>query len=522
MESQMKTNLDASFNSLATDSPPLFSTDSPPPFSALSPPDIHQMLQPFHHDQLLSLLHAAAIRHPDVQLAIRDFADLDTTFRRLYVRSLGGETTSETLHRVFSPFGEIEEAIVIIDKSTGRSKGFGFVTFKHLDGAYLALKNPCKRINGRITVSHLASAGDSNVEDDVSSRKIFVANIPFVIPPGKLLNHFLRYGEVEEGPLAFDKACGRERGFAFFVYKTEEGAKAAIREPFKVIDGYKMHCRLSVEYKKVNTPPEMMAPQYGGYGGGIYQGYTTFYVPPPMVVVPQFGDFSGGGGGYGASSGHGGGGCSSPLPPSSAVGTPATASGSQSQGSTSHHEQQPQPKPARKCLPRGMYLVQVCDSFSDANALNGCAGFVLAVADNEIFGFGFMDCYYERSTYIEVGTSVELFIESFSLNWVFPLSKLQTTKAHLCPPPPAPTERAVHQSARGADLFWHAFDCTGKFNDIGHTQSTLYLGQLPKGARATRLCPPWPTKLAGVNRSDMTVDNGTALPPSLRPHLGSS
>ncbi|XP_019419859.1 PREDICTED: UBP1-associated protein 2C-like isoform X2 [Lupinus angustifolius] len=352
MESQTKTNAEANRNTTAT--------DSPPPFSTLSPHDIHQMLQQFDHDQLLNLLHSAALRHADVRLAIRDLSDLDITFRRLYVRSLGGETTSETLHRVFSSFGEIEEAIVIVEKSTGKSKGFGFVTFKHMDGAYLALKNPSKRINGRMTISHLASAGVSHWDDDVSSRKIFVANIPFVIPPGKLLNHFLRYGEVEEGPLAFDRACGREKGFAFFIYKTEEGAEAAIREPLKVIDGYKMHCRLSVEYKKLNAQTQMMAPEYGGYGGGFYQGqgYTAFYVPPPMVLVPQFGDTSGGG--YGGSS-RGGGSSSNvdprraaPLPPSSSVGAPATASGSQSQGSSSHHEQQPQPKPARKRLPRGM------------------------------------------------------------------------------------------------------------------------------------------------------------------------
>ncbi|KAE9594941.1 putative RNA recognition motif domain-containing protein [Lupinus albus] len=289
MESQRKTNHKDDHNRIVT--------DSPPPFSNLSPHDIYQMLQPFHHDQLLNLLHTAAIRHTDVLLSIRDFSDRDTSFRRLYVRSLGAETTSETLHRVFSPFGEIEEAIVITDKSTGRSKGFGFVTFKHLDGAYLALKNPSKRINGRMTLTHLASAGVSIWNDDVSSRKIFVANIPFVIPPGKLLNHFLRYGEVEEGPLGFDRACGREKGFAFFIYKTEEGANAAIREPLK------------------------FGHTSGGGGGCGHGSDSSSNVDPRRT---------------------------SPLPPNSAVGVPATASGSQSQGSSSHHEQ---PKPASKVLP---------------------------------------------------------------------------------------------------------------------------------------------------------------------------
>jgi len=38
--------------------------------------------------------------------------------------------TKVILENLFSAFGEIEEALVIADKFTGRSRGFGFVTFK--------------------------------------------------------------------------------------------------------------------------------------------------------------------------------------------------------------------------------------------------------------------------------------------------------------------------------------------------------------------------------------------------------
>jgi len=49
--------------------------------------------------------------------------------KKLYVGNLPFSVTQEKLSELFAPFGEIEEATVISDKFSGRSKGFGFVTF---------------------------------------------------------------------------------------------------------------------------------------------------------------------------------------------------------------------------------------------------------------------------------------------------------------------------------------------------------------------------------------------------------
>ena len=49
--------------------------------------------------------------------------------KKLFVGSLEWGVTDEDLKAAFAEFGDIEEAIVIKDKFSGRSKGFGFVTF---------------------------------------------------------------------------------------------------------------------------------------------------------------------------------------------------------------------------------------------------------------------------------------------------------------------------------------------------------------------------------------------------------
>ena len=49
--------------------------------------------------------------------------------KKLFVGSLAWATDSSGLQAAFERFGEIEEATVISDRETGRSRGFGFVTF---------------------------------------------------------------------------------------------------------------------------------------------------------------------------------------------------------------------------------------------------------------------------------------------------------------------------------------------------------------------------------------------------------
>ena len=55
--------------------------------------------------------------------------------KKLFVGGLSWGTTDDGLHGAFSRFGEIVEAKVITDRETGRSRGFGFVTFAADEGA---------------------------------------------------------------------------------------------------------------------------------------------------------------------------------------------------------------------------------------------------------------------------------------------------------------------------------------------------------------------------------------------------
>ncbi|MBX2814278.1 MAG: RNA-binding protein [Myxococcales bacterium] len=57
---------------------------------------------------------------------------------KLFVGGLSFNTTDDSLIHAFSPHGEVTEAKVITDRDTGRSRGFGFVTFANSEDAQRA------------------------------------------------------------------------------------------------------------------------------------------------------------------------------------------------------------------------------------------------------------------------------------------------------------------------------------------------------------------------------------------------
>ena len=59
--------------------------------------------------------------------------------KKLFVGSLSWDTNDEGLRDAFAVHGEISEAVVISDRDTGRSRGFGFVTFEDDDAADKAM-----------------------------------------------------------------------------------------------------------------------------------------------------------------------------------------------------------------------------------------------------------------------------------------------------------------------------------------------------------------------------------------------
>lgn len=70
--------------------------------------------------------------------------------QKIYVGNLNYATTEESLTNCFSQFGEVLSSIVIKDRATGQSKGFGFVEFAEAQAADAAIDGMNgKELDGR-------------------------------------------------------------------------------------------------------------------------------------------------------------------------------------------------------------------------------------------------------------------------------------------------------------------------------------------------------------------------------------
>ena len=58
---------------------------------------------------------------------------------KLFIGGLSWGTTDDDLNAAFGAYGSVTEAKVITDRETGRSRGFGFVTFSSSDEAQAAI-----------------------------------------------------------------------------------------------------------------------------------------------------------------------------------------------------------------------------------------------------------------------------------------------------------------------------------------------------------------------------------------------
>ncbi|KAF8079954.1 hypothetical protein N665_0989s0021 [Sinapis alba] len=123
------------------------------------PEELRELLTPYSKEQLVDLICSASRIGSSIYSAVVEAADRDVTHRKIFVYGLPWETTRDTLFGVFEDYGEIEECTVVIDKVTGKAKGFGFVTFKSRKGAKEALKEPKKRILNRTATCQLAAMG---------------------------------------------------------------------------------------------------------------------------------------------------------------------------------------------------------------------------------------------------------------------------------------------------------------------------------------------------------------------------
>ena len=94
---------------------------------------------------------------------------------KIFVGNLPFSVEDEKLKELFAPFGEIEEAQIVKNKFSGRSKGFGFVTFAG-DSAEESSKKAIAEMNEKDVEGRAISVSEAKPFDPDKPRKSFNGN----------------------------------------------------------------------------------------------------------------------------------------------------------------------------------------------------------------------------------------------------------------------------------------------------------------------------------------------------------
>lgn len=93
---------------------------------------------------------------------------------KLYVGGIPYSTSNDSLKAAFSQAGTVEEALILTDKMTGRSRGFGFVTMSSEEEANAAIDLwHGKELEGRKLTVNIAKPKEDRPQRDGGFRKSY-------------------------------------------------------------------------------------------------------------------------------------------------------------------------------------------------------------------------------------------------------------------------------------------------------------------------------------------------------------
>ncbi|XP_023762100.1 glycine-rich RNA-binding protein 3, mitochondrial [Lactuca sativa] len=97
--------------------------------------------------------HELSAANPSIFQVIRCMSS-----SKLFVGGLSYATDEMSLREAFSAYGNVQEARVIVDRETGRSRGFGFITFTDTEAASAAIQALDQReLHGRVVKVNYAN-----------------------------------------------------------------------------------------------------------------------------------------------------------------------------------------------------------------------------------------------------------------------------------------------------------------------------------------------------------------------------
>ncbi|GIZ48590.1 hypothetical protein CKM354_001164300 [Cercospora kikuchii] len=178
---------------------------------------------------------------------------------KMFIGGLNWETTDQSLKDYFSQFGEVVECTVMRDGATGRSRGFGFLTFKDPKTVNTVMVKE-HSLDGKLIDPKRAIPRD----EQERTAKIFVGGVSQDATEQDFEAFFQKFGRVLDATLMMDKDTGRPRGFGFVTFDNEMAVERTLEGPLAILGK-------PIEVKRAQ-PRGKMGEEEGSGGRGGFGG----------------------------------------------------------------------------------------------------------------------------------------------------------------------------------------------------------------------------------------------------------
>ncbi|KAL1560005.1 heterogeneous nuclear ribonucleoprotein 1-like [Salvia divinorum] len=212
---------------------------------------------------------------------------------KLFIGGISWDTSEERLKEYFQTFGEVVEAVIMKDRTTGRARGFGFIVFANASVAENVVKER-HVIDGRTVEAKKAVPRDdhqnfnrNNVSihgsiqgspGPVRTKKIFVGGLASSVTESDFKRYFDQFGTITDVVVMYDHNTQRPRGFGFITYDLEEAVDKVLFKTFHELNGKMVEVKRAVPKELSPGPTRNQSSGYN-YGLNRVSSFLNTYSP---------------------------------------------------------------------------------------------------------------------------------------------------------------------------------------------------------------------------------------------------
>ncbi|KAG8085392.1 hypothetical protein GUJ93_ZPchr0010g9659 [Zizania palustris] len=208
---------------------------------------------------------------------------------KLVVLGIPWDVDTEGLREYMSKFGPLDDCVVMKERSSGRSRGFGYVTFTSVEDAKNVLKDEHILGNRTLEVKIATPKEEMRAPGIKKATRIFVARIPQSVDESMFRRHFESFGEITDLYMPKELGSKSHRGIGFITFQTAECVDSVMQETHE-LDGTTVAVdRATPKDEDVRHPPRRVV--QGGYGA--YNSYITAATRYASFAAPTLYDHQG-------------------------------------------------------------------------------------------------------------------------------------------------------------------------------------------------------------------------------------